>query len=108
MTDEWQVAEGNGWIPLKGFGLINPRRDGFDGGRQYFTGKLENDEYATAMGPGISGGPDTWEYEYDQPFYMANIRGEHCIEVEISPLGGGRYAVKYRPGSWLNGGAGGW
>lgn len=108
MADEWQVATGTGWIALEGFGAINPRRDNSEGGRQYFTAQLGNGEYATATGPGIEDGPDTWQYEYEQPFHLANIRGEHCIEVEISPLEGGRYAVKYRPSSWPQGGTGGW
>lgn len=27
MSDHWKRIEGTGWIPLEGFGRINPRRD---------------------------------------------------------------------------------
>jgi hypothetical protein len=62
MADEWQVVEGTGWIALVGFGRMNPRRDDVGGGRQYFTAKLHNDEYATATGSSITGGPETWHF----------------------------------------------
>lgn len=108
MADEWQVAEGTGWIELPGFGRINPRRDNVGGGRQYFTAQLRSGQYATAVGSGITEGPETWHFEFDEPFRLADSRGGNCLEVSISPLVGGRYAVKFRPGSWPQGGTGGW
>lgn len=107
MADEWQVVQGTGWISMPGFGRINPRRDNVAGGRNYFTPKTDNDEYAKATGDSITGGPETWHYEPDSPFLLANSTG-HCVEVEISVLAGGRYAVKNCPGDWPNGATGGW
>jgi hypothetical protein len=66
-----------------------------------------NGEYAQATGDCITGGTETWYYEFDQPFLLADGSG-HCIEVVISLLKGGRYAVKYHPGVWPSGGTGGW
>lgn len=105
--DEWQVAEGAGWISMLGFGRINPIRDNVAGGRHYFTAMTDNDEYAKSTGDGITGGPQTWYYEPDQPFLLADSTGR-CVEVEISILPGGRYAVKHRPGHWPSGETGGW
>lgn len=105
--DEWQVAEGTGWIAMPGFGRINPRRDNVAGGRQYFTAKTDNGEFAKATGESITEGPETWHYEPDQPFLLADSTGR-CVEVEISILPGGRYAVKHRPGHWPSGVTGGW
>jgi len=107
MGDEWQVIEGTGWIPMPEFGRINPRRDNAAGPREYFTAQTENDEFARVTGESISGGPETWFYEPDAPFLLADGAG-HCLEVEISVLAGGRYAVKYRPGVWPGGATGGW
>lgn len=107
MDDDWQVAEGTGWIAIPGFGRINPRRDDVAGGRQFFTAKTESDEYAKATGDSITRGPETWHFEFDQPFLLADYAG-HCIEVAISLLPGGRYAVKHRPGHWPSGVTGGW
>ena len=108
----WESIEGTGWIEVPGFGRINPRRDNeVAGGRQYFTAMTENDEHARATGPSIGGGPETWHFEFDQPFWLADRSG-HCIEVEISLLVGGLYSVKYRPGTWPLGdsdsASGGW
>lgn len=108
MADKWQVAEGTGWIQIPGFGRINPRRDNVDGGRQYFDALLDNDEYATATGSGISGGPQTWQFEFDEAFLLADHRGGRCQEVSVSLLVGGRFAVKHRPGLWPERGSGGW
>jgi hypothetical protein len=105
--DEWQVAEGTGWVSMPGFGRINPRRDNVAGGRQYFTAKTDNGEVAKATGESITEGPETWHYEPDQPFLLADSTGR-CVEVEISILPGGRYAVKHRPGHWPSGVTGGW
>ncbi len=107
MEDEWQVVEGTGWIAIPGFGQINPRRDNVAGGRQYFTAQLDNGEYARATGEGITEGPETWHFEFDQPFFLADRDG-HCVEVSVSLLEGGRYAVKHRTGLWPSHGTGGW
>lgn len=107
VSDEWKVAEGTGWIDIPGFGQINPRRDDVAGGRRYFTAKLDNGEYARATGGSLTEGPETWHFEFDEPFLLAD-RSDRCIEVEISLLEGGRYAVKHRPGHWPTGHAGGW
>lgn len=102
MDDEWQVEKGTGWVSIPGFGRINPRRDNVAGGRQYFTAKTDNDEFAKVTGDSITGGPETWYYEPDQPFLLADRTGR-CVEVEISILPDGRYAVKSRPGDWPSG-----
>lgn len=108
MNDEWQVEEGTGWITIPSFGKINPRRDNVADGRQYFTARLENDEYAKVMGETITGGPETWHFEFDQPFHLADRSGEPCLEVVISLLEGGRYAVKHRPSIWPSNDKGPW
>ena len=66
MSDDWKRIEGTGWIPLEGFGRVNPRRDNVgDAGRTYFTAMTADDEYARALGNCITGGPETWFYEPD-------------------------------------------
>ncbi|OHT54590.1 hypothetical protein [Mycobacteroides chelonae] len=107
--DDWQVVERTGWISVPGFGQINPRRDSESeaGVREYFTAKTESGEFAKATGESISGGPETWYYQPDSPFLLTGTTGP-CIEVEISVLAGGRYAVRYRPGVWPGGETGGW
>lgn len=107
MDEERQVVEGTGWIDIPGFGRINPRRDDEDGGRQYFTAMTDADEYAKATGECISGGPETWHFEFDELFYLAD-RADRVLEATISLLLGGRYAVKYQPGVWPSQAAGGW
>lgn len=107
MDDNEQVVEGTGWIDMPGFGRINPRRDSFEGGRQYFTAMTDDGEYAKATGDAITGGPETFRYEPDLPFLLADRSGR-CFEVTISFLVGGRYAVKYHPGVWPGGATGGW
>lgn len=95
MESKWITAEGTGWITLEGFGQINPRNDGVDGGRYYFTAKTLKDEYAMARGSEITGSRETWFYELDQPFVLSDY-DDNCIEVIISQLLGGRYAVRHR------------
>lgn len=96
MGDQWQTIEGTGWIPIRGFGRINPRRDNVgDAGRYYFTAKTDDDEYAKATGDHITEGPETWHYELDQSFSLSDSRG-NSVEVTISLLQGGRYGVRYR------------
>ncbi|TXI58289.1 hypothetical protein [Mycolicibacter arupensis] len=107
MGDEWKVVEGTGWISIPGFGRIAPQRDNVGGGRNYFTAKIDNGEYAKVKGDSITGGPESWYYEIDSPFLLADRTGR-CIEVETSLLPGGRYAVKYRTGAWVDGASGGW
>jgi len=107
MSNEWKVAEGIGWIDLPLFGKINPRQDSVDGGRQYFTAKTYSDEYAKATGDCISGGPETWFFEFEKPFFLADLSNQ-VLEVVISPLVGGRYAVRSRAGVWPNKAIGGW
>jgi hypothetical protein len=107
MEDDWEVISGTGWITISGFGRINPRRDNVSGGRQYFTAMVDDGKFARATGESISGGPETWYFEFDQPFLLAD-QSERCIEVEISLLEGGRYAVKSRHGDWPDGSSGGW
>lgn len=107
MSSDWQVEEGSGWIQISDFGRLAPRRDDIDGGRQYFTAKLPDDSYATVRGDSLSGGPETWHFEFDQPFWLADRYGR-CLEVMISLLEGGRYAVKYRPGDLPVTSGGGW
>jgi hypothetical protein len=104
MNDESQVVEGTGWIGLPGFGRINPRRDNVNGGRQYFTAHVANGEIAEAAGAEITGGPDTFYFEYDQPFLLADHTRQHCIEATISLLPGGRYAVRFEKSQWPSGG----
>lgn len=79
--------------------MINPRRDNEAGGRQFFDAKADTGEYARVTGPSVTGGPETWHFEFDEPFWIAD-RGDRCFEVTISLLEGGRYAVKARPSSW--------
>lgn len=107
MEEQWTSAEGTGWINIPDFGRINPRRDDVDGGRQYFDAIAADESYAKVTGESISGGPETWYFEFDRPFLLANMAGS-CLEVEISLLAGGRYAVKSRPGVWPSESAGGW
>ena len=107
MSDEWQVAAGIGWIEVPGFGRINPRQDSVGGGRQYFSAVTKDEEHAKATGACISDGPETWHFEFDDPFWLAD-RNDYVLEVSISLLAGGRYAVKYRPGVWPSKTAGGW
>ncbi|WAC89702.1 hypothetical protein [Mycobacterium sp. Aquia_213] len=108
MDDEWQVVEGTGgWMAMPGFGEIDPRRDNEAGGRQYFTAKTDNGEVAQAKGEFITEGPATWHYVPDSPFWLADSTGR-CVEVEISHLPGGCYAVNYRPGHWPTDLTGGW
>lgn len=99
MEGNWQVAEGTGWISIPEFGEIAPRRDNVDGGRQFFTAKVAGDEYAKVSGDTISGGDEIWGFEFDQPFWLADRKGR-CVEVTISLLVGGRYAVKHRAAKW--------
>jgi hypothetical protein len=107
ISDEWQVVEGVSWIDVPGFGRINPRRDNEGGGRQYFDAMTDGGEYGKAMGTTISGGPETWHFEFDDPFWLAD--GRDCVlEVSISLVSGGRYGVRYRPGVWPSEAAGGW
>jgi len=107
MAEQWASVEGTGWINIPEFGRINPRRDNEAGGRQYFTAMAANDNFAKVTGDSITGGPETWHFEFDQPFLLAD-GDEVCLDVEISLLAGGRYAVKYRPGVWPSGPTGGW
>lgn len=101
MANDWKRIEGTAWIPLEGFGQINPRRDNVgDAGRTYFTAMTTNGEYARVLGDYITGGPETWLFEPDQPFHLSDSTGELCIEVEISLLEGGKYGVRFRPGQW--------
>lgn len=107
MTSEWQVVEGTGWITIPEFGRIDIRRDNHEeGGRQYFDALTDADTYVAATGSSLTGGPETWHFEYDEPFYLGDRR-KRSLEVSISLLEGGRHAVKYRPG-WPDGGSGGW
>jgi hypothetical protein len=107
MSNNWKTVEGSGWLQLDGFGRINPRRDNVDEGRQYFTAKTDNDEFYKATGEGIGHGPETWFFEFDRPFHIFDSN-DHVLEVNISPLSGGRYGVRYRPGKWPKDGAEGW
>lgn len=108
MTEKWQRVEGTGWIDLPGFGTINPRRDNVgEAGRFFFTAMTAKGEYAKARGAEIMGGPETWQYEPDQPILLADYDG-NCVEVAISLLQGGRYGVQYRPGVWPDEGSGAW
>jgi len=107
VTDEWQVVEGRGWIGIPGFGRIDPRRDNVDGGRQYFSATTESDEILRVIGEDITGGPDTWYFEYDQPFWLTD-RNDRSLEVMISLLEGGQFAVKYREGEPPDRSGGGW
>lgn len=99
MTD-WNVTEGTGWIDVADFGTINPRRDDVDGGRHYFTAVTADGGYAQARGPEISGGPETIYYEPDQPFFLRDAKTGAVVEVTLTVLPGGKYAVKSRPSEW--------
>ncbi|MGH3474379.1 MAG: hypothetical protein ACRDOT_05625, partial [Aeromicrobium sp.] len=96
-----------GWIAIPGFGEIAPRRDNAGGGRQYLTARTEDGEFAKVAGEFINGGPETWYFEFDQPFWLAD-RSNRCLEATISLLEGGRYAVKFRDGEWPTEVTGGW
>lgn len=102
--EEWQVVEGTGWVGMPGFGRINPRRDNVAGGRQYFTAYVDNGEVAEASGTDITGGPETYNFEFEQPFLLADSTRQQCVEATISLLVGGRYAVRYRQSVWPTGG----
>jgi hypothetical protein len=106
VTDKWQVAEGTGWISLPAFGRINPRRDNESGGRQYFTAMTDDGGFAQAYGSDVTGGPETWHFEFDRAFWLEGRSSS--LEVEISLLEGGRYAVKFREGERPASAAGGW
>jgi|GEM_PF-1710761 hypothetical protein len=108
-TQQWQKTEGTGWIELERFGTINPRRDNVGtAGRYYFTAKTLNGGYATACGPEVTEGPETWFYEVDTPFHLKDTETESCIEVVISLLAGGRYGVRYRDSIWPTSEASAW
>lgn len=107
MAEEWQVSEGAGWIDIPGFGRLNPRRDNVGGGRQYFDAMTDAGGYAEVKGDTITGGPETYNFEFDQEFWLRDGEGQ-VLEVTISLLQGGRYAVKYRPGDWPLQSPGGW
>ena len=104
--NEWQRVEGTGWIDIPGYGRINPRQDNVDGGRQYFTAMTDADTYARVVGGGIRGGPETWQFTPDDPFWLSG--GECDLEVVIALLPGGRYGVRYREGSPPETTGGGW
>lgn len=108
MDGNWEAVNGTGWIGIPEFGRINPRQDNVDGGRQYFTVYLENGDLARVKGESIDGGPETWGFEFDQPFLLASLDGEACLEAQISLLPGGQYSFKYRPGTWVQSETGGW
>lgn len=108
LDKKWESVSGTGWITIPGFGRINPRQDNVNGGRQYFTAYLENDDLARVKGELIEGGPETWHFEFDQPFFLATLDGEVCLETQISLLPGGKYSVKYRQGDWGPSETGGW
>jgi hypothetical protein len=108
MSRDWQVSEGTGWIGLDGVGQINPRRDSVDGGRQYFTAKTIDDDFADIRGESVTGGPETWYFEFDESFALRDPRSGSVLEVQISLLPGGKYSVKYRDGEWPHDSTGGW
>lgn len=97
MDLDWNVETGTGWIEIPGFGRINPRRDNVAGGRQYFTAMTSNGEYAKVAGESVDGGPETWHFEFDQSFWLSGSDGQ-SLEIQVSLLEGGRYAVRYRRG----------
>ena len=107
MNDEWHVAEGTGWIEVPGFGRINPRQDSENGGRQYFTAMTDGGEHARVIGDSIRGGPETWHFEFDDHFWIAD-RSDNALQVIISLLPGGRYAVKYQRADWPTQATTGW
>lgn len=107
MAEDWKVSEGTGWIEIPGFGELNPRRDNVEGGRQYFTAKTADGGYAEVTGDSITGGPETYHFEFDQEFWLRDGH-DNVLEATISLLQGGRYAVKFRPGSWPIQSHGGW
>jgi hypothetical protein len=111
-SKEWSIEEGSGWIPIKGFGEINPRTDNVEGGRQYFTAKLPGKKFARVVhrpseGQTLSGGPETWQFEFELPFFLMDFE-ENCVEVTVSPLEGGRYGVRSRHVNSSSGETGGW
>lgn len=99
MTVEWQVVEGTGRVEIPGFGSLDLRRDDVDGGRQYFTAMVDNGEFARVKGESVTGGSETWYFVFDEPFFLADW-AERCIEVSVSLLMGGRYAVRFRSANW--------
>lgn len=99
-------AEGTGWIELAGFGHINPRSDEVGGGRSFFSAKLLDGRYAKATGSHLQGGPETWQFEYEEPFLLSDYEG-NCIEVRISPLVG-QYGISFEPSEWPEAGRGAW
>lgn len=108
MGDKWEVVEGLSVIAVAEVAELNLRRDNHDGPRQYFDAITATGERAKVAGPTITGGPETWHFEFDEPFLIADRSGV-CREVMISQLEGGRYAVKHREGFWPSAeAAGGW
>jgi hypothetical protein len=107
MSSEWQSVVGTGWITVPGFGQFGPRSDEVDGGRQYVTVMLDNGDYAKVVGDDITGGTETWYFEFDQPFFVGD-GADKTLEVMLSPLPGGQYAVKFRDGQWPDNSGGGW
>jgi hypothetical protein len=65
------------------------------------------DEYCRAHGDTLDGGPETFGFQFDQPFLLADA-DSNTLEIEISLVAGGRYAIRYREGSWPTGSAGAW
>lgn len=97
-TFDKQVS-GTGWLELEGFGLIALRRDDVSGGRQYFTIKTSAGGYPSVVGETVTGGQETWYFDFDMPFHVMD-ESKAVLEMVISLLPGGVYCVKYGVGDW--------
>ena len=93
---------GTGWLSLGDFGKINPRSDSVgEAGRDYFTALSSAGGYLEATGDGISGGPETWYYVPDVPFFLKDLRSGASLKVVISRLPTREYYVRFEPGQIL-------
>lgn len=104
-NQQWKSTKGTGWLTLEGFGKIAVQQDNVgDAGRHYFTAKTIDDAYAAATGKDITGGPQSWHYMPDSPFYLKDLAG-NCIELDISVLPGSVANVRYRESTWPDDGS---
>lgn len=87
---------------------INPRQDNVSGGRTFFTAMTDQDEYALAHGEHVGWGPETWSFEFEEPFFLSDSSGKNCIEIVISSGKGGKYAIRFRPGQLAQASGGAW
>lgn len=93
MQNEWRVAEGTGWISLGEFGEINPHSWGPGDDRQVATAKHPSGGFYLYKGAEES---ETFEFEFDTEFVLLGGADGPNLEIRISPLQRGQYAVRFR------------